>query len=255
MKRLRFPARSQLWLGVTFVFLLQFGLIFWLGQRQPVKPRAAAPAPGLQLVGSGSLELLELLDPTLLALPHEKGFSGAGWLIPPAQEIHPFEWSEPPRWLPLAVTRLGTHLEELSASSSLDLLPVLARPELEPPQVHTPDKSLLPEKSSLQLGQDLAGRRLLTKPELPSWPHSELVSNSVVQVLVDAEGVPFSFTLLERSGHEPADRQALREARRARFEPLGRDHTRASDLAWGTMVFRWQTVPATVAVLGEGARP
>ena len=92
---------------------------------------------------------------------------------------------------------------------------------------------------------DLAARHLLSTFDLPSWPHNDLVSNSVVQLVVDAEGIPFSVTLLERSGHAAADRYALNEARRARFEPLDpTDQSQARDLVWGTLIFQWHTVPA-----------
>src|SRR5206468_11139939 len=39
--------------------------------------------------------------------------------------------------------------------------------------------------STLRLSGDLANRHLLVAPELRSWPSAEILSNSVVQLLVD----------------------------------------------------------------------
>jgi hypothetical protein len=249
-------ARSHIWLVVVFVFVVQFALIFWLGERHPPEPRPAEPAPGLHFAGGGCAELLEILDPTLFALPHVKGFSGAGWLIPPVQEMQPFAWSEPPRWLELPVARLGTALGDSIATAHFEPLPALTRLEPEPLLARISESGTFPDRSSLQLAGDLAARPLLTTFDLPSWPHNDLVSNSVVQLVVDADGLPFSFTLLERSGHEPADKQALKQARMSRFAPLGQgDHARAGDLAWGTLIFQWHTLPAPPAAASVERSP
>ena len=96
---------------------------------------------------------------------------------------------------------------------------------------------------------ELAGRRLLKPIELPSWPHTEILTNSIVQIIVDADGWTISpGALLSGSGLNEADQYALRLARVARFEsvrPLGPAHATnpASRPMWGKLIFEWQTVP------------
>ena len=74
-----------------------------------------------------------------------------------------------------------------------------------------------------------------------AWESSELVSNSVVQVLVDAPGRIISAVLLTPGGgatQRKADAQALELARVAQFEPVA-----AAALSVGTIIFEWQTLP------------
>ena len=192
---------------------VQVAFILWLGERRPIEPRPTEVAPGLKLFGSGCAEMMEILDPTLFALPHARGFSGPGWLIPPTQEIQPFAWSEPRRWLTLATARLGTSVNQPLATNEFEPMPALARPDPEPLLARLSGSREFPDRSRMYVEGDLAARRLLSNLELPSWPHNDLVSNSVVQLVVDAEGIPFSVTLLSRSGYAAADTYALNEAR------------------------------------------
>jgi TonB family protein len=57
-----------------------------------------------------------------------------------------------------------------------------------------------------------------------------------VQMLVDAAGNVVSVALIEASGLELADSNALAIARAARFAPSSR-------LTVGQMIFNWRTVP------------
>ena len=241
--------RHRWWGLVAIVFGLQLGLIFWLGARTPVHPRQAAPAPTLQLAGGASAELLALNDPTLFALPHQQGFSGQAWLKVPQRELQSFDWSEPPRWLPLPMEQLGTAFSHFIQTNDFNALPTSARSE---PDLTLPEPAPLAfshQRSELRLQSDLARRRLIGPPELPSFRHTDILTNSIVQMLVDAEGRTVSFTLLPPgSGSKEADRYALNAARAARFEPVsgsGPDKTtnRTSDLTWGQMVFEWHTLP------------
>jgi TonB family protein len=242
-------SRGKLWIGIVFVFGLQLGLILWFGERTPIRPRPAAAASDLRLVGKGWSEWLEMLDPTIFALPHAEGFSGAGWLIPPTEEIRPFAWSEPPRWLNLSVARLGLSVGQSYGTTTFDPVPPPARPEPSLSLAQSSATDDFPAVSSARLEGDLVNRRLLRTLDLPSWPYTDLVSNSVVQLLVDADGVPISVALLERSGLEAADKLALKEARNAAFEPLPRgEDPSVNNLAWGMIVFQWHTVPTPPAI-------
>ena len=70
-----------------------------------------------------------------------------------------------------------------------------------------------------QLTGGLARRRLLSTPELPSWPHTDVLTNSVVHLSVDAEGVPISAVIVSGSGLKEADNYALAASKRLRFKP------------------------------------
>ena len=75
----------------------------------------------------------------------------------------------------------------------------------------------------MRLEGDLAQRRLLAPLDLRSWTSRDILTNSVVRLLVDAEGLPLSVTLLSGSGAQEADQHALDQAKAARFEPLSRN--------------------------------
>jgi TonB family protein len=72
------------------------------------------------------------------------------------------------------------------------------------------------------------------------------LTNTVVRLLVDADGWTRSPVLLKRSGYEAADKLALKFAKGARFESLAETGPRSigkppAPLTWGEMVFEWHT--------------
>jgi len=244
------PRRRWGW-TIALVFAGQVSLIFWLGERGPVRSRPPRPAPTLRLAGGASHELLALQDPTLFALPHRRGFSGPAWLEPPVLQNRPPDWSEEARCLPLPVAQLGAGLGQFIPTNSLAPLqmPPLGEPEwalFEPASL-----PLSPEQSRLRVEGGLAGRRLLATLDLPAWQHSDVLTNTIVQVLVNAEGRPVSVTLLPPgSGLTTADDHALAQARTARFEPASAGGQEGqplppplAHLAWGSLVFEWHTLP------------
>jgi hypothetical protein len=248
------------WVAVIAVILaVQLGFIFWLGDRQPVRPRKPKAAPALTLTGSAWGEWLALTDPTLFALPHARVFSGPAWLQRAPQSSPHFEWKEDPRWLGLPVQLLGASFARMvPADSTLEWQAAeIPEPHALLPEInHSP---LIPG-SSLRLEGGLAQRRLLSQPNLPSWPpralnptDTDMLTNTVIQVLVDAEGRPVSLTLLGGSGHGPADDLAMSLVTNFKFEPLpaadpltvAGSATALNNLSWGQVVFEWQTTGLT----------
>lgn len=118
-------------------------------------------------------------------------------------------------------------------------------PEVVPPDVPPPIG--LPDRSVLQLSQSLAARGLVSHIDLPSWTNADLLTNSVVGVMVDAQGRTFPGALLSSSGATPADTYAFKVARAARFAPLENPGPQASNplkgLTWGELIFEWHTSP------------
>jgi len=245
-------SRRRWWGAISLVFLVQLALIFWLGDTRLVRPRPAAPGFTFRLAGSGSAGLLALRDPTWFVLPHPQGFRGPVRAETRAPELRSPAWLEWTNRLLLPAAQPGAAFNRFVESN--DFSPPLRapayRPELALPNL--PPLVIAMERSSLRLASGLAHRRLLTPPQLPSWTNSEILTDTVVQVLVDADGRPVSVTLLSSSGYQSADQYALDQAKAARFDAVGRNLTGdapdpASQLSWGRMVFRWHTIPTPPA--------
>lgn len=234
-------SRHRWILLILLAFAAHIGFIFALSDRKPLAPRTPAPKPALQLL-TGDDDWLALNDPTLFALPHPRGFAGAAWLKLPHVEFPAFEWSEPPRWLPLPVEQLGsTFLRFIQSNNAAQLAletrpaPALLRPEA------PPDEILPVLDSVVRVDGALASRRWLNPPKLPRWQGTDLPADSVVQVLVGASGNVRSAVLLPpSSGSKTNDEQALAFARAARFAPLANG---AAKLTLGTLIFSWRGTP------------
>jgi TonB family protein len=240
--------RRRWWFLIGLVFSLQVGLIFLLSDKSLGHPRSPGAVPGFRLAPPAAAELLTLSDPTLFALPHLHGFSGSAWLRVPAQKFPAFDWTEEPRWLPLPLEQLGGAFARFMKTNAFGSGAAQAEDEAELTLPEMPPMPVLREQSTFQLAGGLAGRRLITPIELPSWQHTDILTNTVVRLVVDAAGQTISATLLKRSGYDEADRHALKQASGARFEALGRGGPRAATnylplFTWGEMIFEWHTLP------------
>lgn len=244
-------ARRRWWGMVALVFIVQLGLIFWLGSRTPIFPRSTQGVT-LTLGSPAPTALQAFNDPTLFILPHPQGFSGPVWGRTFGPEFSPLEWSAPANQLPLAIERLGTVLNQLFQTSEFPPLQLPARIEAAPTLPAVPPLPVFADQSALQLEDGLAQRRLLAPLVLKSWPNADILASSVVRVGVDAGGRPVSVTLLSRSGSPGADQYALEQAWAAQFEPLRGSSAETllnptAPLSWGQMIFRWHTVPVPPA--------
>ncbi len=235
------------WAAVLLLCAVQLGLIWWFGEAGGGPVRPPGKSPTLRLTGTRGAELLAVLDPTVFVLPHPRSFAGRAWLNATRQEAPPFYWSEEPQSLRFSTEQLGI-AKRWPAGSNLVNGMVLAgdwAPEVLPP---APARTVgAPAESALRVAGKLGGRRLLTSFDLHSWTNAEFLTNTVVQLVVGPDGRTVSATLFSGSGLSAADRAALQDARKARFEPLP---NRVPDvpgdplagLAWGQLIFEWQTV-------------
>ena len=251
-------SRGRWWLAIACVFLAQVSLIFWLAGREPLP----APPPRVPLVYApdhASVEVAELLNPTIFALPNHQGYSGAAWMTVPQWKRPPIEWSNQPVALAPDAARLGGVFSGFVKTNTPKPYQVLPPPRPAPaPLASYPVLNLEPTRSTLRIEGDLASRPLLAPlPLPPQVAQDSLVTNSVVQVEVTPDGRVFSAELMNTgpaAGWRPADLTALRLAWAARFAPLAAPApasagTGAHGLGFtrGTLVFQWLTVPLPAA--------
>lgn len=239
-------------IAVAAVFTLQAALAYFLGQKEQRLParepfRTATRMAADEVFARRVAELTEANNPTLLALPSLRGFSGPAWLRFPTLEYQPAEWSEPPHWLAMNTQSLGTAFSQFINTNILSpaLIADKPLPSLIGYDLNFPNEPV-PAFSRFRLEGDLAARTLVAPLQLKSWASAEILSNSVVQAVVDADGFTFSPALLTGSGLKEADLHALTLAANARFRPLPREQRigrGSSAFTWGKLIFQWHTLP------------
>jgi TonB family protein len=235
---------------MVLVLAGQIGCIFWLAARKPEPPLPPVTGPVLYQPTDQIADLPGVTDPTLFILHNEHGFSGPAWLqFPPANyALEP--WTEPARPLELSLPQLGATLREFAQADRPRPFEMALKPE---PQLSALGYLPLGETpSTFTIEGDVAGRALLTPLQLQSWPAADILTNSEVQIAVDAAGRVFSAALIGGSGSPQANSNALSLVRSARFQPLrwvgdGPPPASPGRLSWGKIIFRWHTValPAT----------
>jgi hypothetical protein len=101
--------------------------------------------------------------------------------------------------------------------------------------------------STVRFSDNLSTRRLLSAREFPSRPAGpELLTNSVVRVIVGADGLVASAIQVKQPNQvlggllEKADRDALAYAKAMRFAPLP---IGVREPTIGVMVFEWHIAP------------
>jgi len=242
-------SRLKLWLAITLVFAAQVVAVFLLGNPPPVKQFQPQPVPVVHMAPSGSQDLLAVTDPTLFILPHRDNFSGEAWLKMTPRTFTPTNWTEPARPLELAQDQLGAAFAAYMQTN----LPPRFQPRIESsldaenvtPTLMQP----ISVPSHLRIEGDLARLRLLTPLHLPPQTNADILTNTVVQMVVDAQGYPFSAVIPagSGSGSGDADQMALTNfAKAIRFAPLdeGVSGTVSPDkMTSGRLIFEWQTVP------------
>lgn len=221
------------------VIVFHVVLVFLLGTRKTPTPRPVTNVPHLQLV-NGAKGLIALDNPTLFARPNTRDTYTPFWrqLAPFSQPN--FDWTEPPRYLPLKPANLGSVFDQFVAASQ----PVAVALDFKTPPVMVlppvPLDETGPQVTTVEISGDLAGRRLLTPLDAPSVPVNDVIAPSTVQALVDTSGNVASAVILEPNPYDPADQLALQLVRNLRFAPAPR-------LMFGEITFTWHTIPTNAA--------
>ena len=242
---------------VAGILLAHAGLVFWLGERSQPVGVVTSPEPLLKLMANRppapSVALFPPLnDPTLFALPSHQGFSGAAWLdSSPAWPVPPV-WAEPPRWLPPQTGELGADFLRFIATNKHNGSFMEVALDL---PVSTADVLLFNDAVTTQSLVRIQGpltNRPLTAPVTVRDPvYPDALSDTVIQVRVNQDGLNESAILVRGCGVKGVDESALAAVRAARFLPVahspGEDADRRPAFpAWGRMVFQWFTVPPPV---------
>lgn len=208
---------------------------------QPDPIRRASPLTPLRLVrnttASESFQA-SLGDPTLFALPHLENVSGAAWLQRKEILYRVTNSVEAPQWLlASAAGSLKTPAAEPTTPALLKLAPVPYQPDSAAGPIQTRTQLTI-EGPLNQWTQRQPGN------PLPEIPPGSAPNRCVIQVRVNAKGLPVTQTLLESSGLPELDAQCSQFIRAARFLPpegialLGdTDETFSS-----TVTFRWLVI-------------
>jgi hypothetical protein len=240
--------------AIGVLFLLQLGAAYWLGERSQPRPRAAVPSTEFHLLlGSAHPPetwhtVLTALDPTRLALLHTRPpsptFERAG--SPQVETTRDLQLPSAPAWIPLRLSSLDGGLPILDATNlgapALETAPAAALPRLS-----APAPMPFQTQSVWSVEGDLARRPVLAGLSLPSVPHTEVLSNSVIQLAVTDGGVVFSHALLGSSGAPAADQLALAQCRELRFAPRpiapGERGAGPPQFEWGRLIVQWHILP------------
>jgi hypothetical protein len=247
--------RRQWMVLIVAVFVFQTAIIFVASDRKVVQPRPVEPAPSLSLAGTDSSIMISLMDPTLFARPHPRGFTGPAWLTPPKLEERLADPPDPPesagktQFLAPGVGEIGASLGAFVQTNNFARPSASEGPGLNvmPPPVIV--SGPLREKSIVKIEGALAERKLKTPMIVSSRASLNLLTNTVVQLCVDGRGRPLlPVALVSSSGNREADQEAMEQASRAMFEEKVRSGPRGSPdpatvLDWGWLVFEWNTLP------------
>ncbi len=232
-------------LGILLALLAQVAYLAWMagdsaeGAARPLTQTRWRVA-GFKVQTDPVAELPHKDDPTLFALVSPQGFSRSAWLSIPPFQYQMTNPPEPRRWLTLPADELTGDFAEFVQTNLLneEVISRAPAPAIAKLGLPTP---VVTAATRVRIESGLADRALAPGLALPRQPQV-ILTNSVVRVLVDPDGLTLSAALLSSSGVAQADQDALQAARRARFVPTGRGGPSPAGVSFGTLVFEWAGV-------------
>jgi TonB family protein len=218
---------------VCAVVAVQVGLLIWASQK-PLVARVNYPnEPKVALaLGANKLERdwLETENPFLFASASHNGFSGEAWLRQPKwQAPEPVHRKEPKF---LQITEADQIVPRMQAEETFALVQRHQVRAMLPEAPATPS----PARESRLLLAAFGGRTLVTPVPLPVQYHNDVLAPTVVEAMIDRDGLVISTRVIENSGSPKADADAVALAKRARFVPAkNRENVPES----GKLIFEW----------------
>ena len=233
------------WAGVIVViFGVQAGLMLWLGGRAPASVPADQPALEVRVPEHQAAVTPGAGSPLLLVTPNRNGFSSV-WLRASEITNQPAEWNgQPDGTLPQPLNPPGDEIVARVDSGSAQLVSVLDRPKPALKTVGIPPNAI--SESTFDIEGDLARRTLLARPALVSPVSDAALSNSIVEIDVNADGLVVDPAVIPPGGSSSSaetDAYARSIAMSLQFKPLPRASLPA-ERTWGRVVFQWRTLPA-----------
>lgn len=249
------PWSGRRWASVIVALCaLQVGAVWLLSARSrpaPRQPQVEFAARWLTAPNAARVvDQLLLNDPTHLAAVNPRSFSGA-WLRPTPPAYRPAEWREADRPFAQPTQTLGAAFQQVLPTGPATLFDPARKPTAAPLAL-TLAQPPLRSASRLLVEGPLRARPLLEAPALPSWPHSDVLADTRLEVSVSAEGLvqpprlpPADRTKdpAQRAAQRAADQHALELVRDLRFAPTPKS-TAARDAtpSEGVLVFQWHTL-------------
>ena len=242
------------WTGVILViFGVQAGLMLWLGRRGALSISASKPALEVRVPDEPSAGISDAGSPTLLVTPNQDGFSSV-WLRASDISNQPAEWNgQPDGTLQQPINPPGDEIQARVDSELAKSVSVLERPKPTLETVGIPPDAI--SESTFSIEGDLAQRPLLDRPKLISPVGDAALSNSIVEIDVNADGVVVDPPVIPPGGSSgstetdpyarAADAYARSVAMSLQFKPLPHAGLPA-DRTWGRVVFQWRTLPAPI---------
>lgn len=245
---LRSGRRFLLLIGACLA--VQLGLIFLAGSPHPAhqsRPRADFVVQFFPSTGTAGriAQNLAASDPTVFVMPGRYGFSREAWLSVRDLDYEVMENKDSPIWLNPKEEDLGLVFKTAGGPTTNASLLLIEKQSAQPASRELlVVQEVVSTQSVLRITGNLQSRTVETPPALPSWVHSELLTNSAVEIAVDRAGEVVSVRLVQKSGLPEADRQALRVSSQLHFGSLAKA---ADKITWGRIDFQWHTRAASNA--------
>ena len=236
------------------IFLLQLLFVWFLSDQLPAPRQSPSDLGKLSLIPESELraplnEILRLMDPTLFAFASSHGFSGDAWFNP-QMPVHRLEDKiVSPQPLQADPSFLGRTEAIFPKAAFFTSLQTSEKSELRLMEIAIPQPPICPQ-SYLELETPLNQRFISQNEILRSWTNKDLLTNTTVQIVVDASGQVISTRLGPGCGLLDADAFAINHAKGLQFQPIvaedGSGIPPRFPLAWGKIIYHWATMPSTV---------
>jgi hypothetical protein len=245
------------------LFALQLVFVWFLSDRLPEPKKAPSHLGKLSLMADVDAKAplaltMGLMDPTIFAFASPNGFSGKAWFNPrlPSHKLEdkaiPFQ--------PLAADPVFFGKAEALIPKTGLLASLQSSEKSEPRlmEIALTQPPIWPQ-SALHVEGPIGQRLNPIKEVLPAWTNQDMLTNTTVQIVVDASGNVLSTRLGPGCGLAKADEFAAIHARGLQFQPIasaregGADMPARLPLAWGTLVYRWATIPSVVTTNQKAA--